>query len=357
MIRDLVRPELRDFTPYNPKVVPYKVKIDANESPFELPEKIRMKLADYFTKGPELNLYPDTNSNELRKVLASYWDIDYDGVIVGSGSDQLIQAITNVFVGKGDKVVCPEPTFDMYRFYTAIAGGIVIKIPLKEDKGFVYDINEFIETSNKENAKVVFLCSPNNPTGGLIPLGDIEKIAKALSKSIIVVDEAYAEFSRETAISLVKRYNNLIVLRTFSKAYGLAGIRCGYSLSSVEMADEINKVKIPFNISSLSQLVAKLVFEEREERNKEIEYIKLQRDYLMEELKKIKGIHPYPSEANFILLRVSDARKVCRLLLERGVLVRSFGSVPVLENFFRISIGNKEQNDIFLEELKSILSC
>lgn len=355
MIKDIIRSEFKDFIPYNANQVPYRVKLDANESPFELPMSVRKKLADIIMEGPALNLYPDTDSIELRKTLSSYWGVDMEGIVVGTGSDQLIQVLVNTFVGKGDKVICPTPSFSMYKLDTIIGGGTVVEILLKEESNFNYDVDEFISKTNSEAAKLLILCTPNNPTGNLLPLKEIEKVCSMCPNTVIVVDEAYAEFSGESAISLLPKFANLIVLRTFSKAYGLAGIRCGYSLSSREMATEINKVRPPYNISSLSQLVAKLVFEDREEIDKQIKYLIEQREYLSGELAKLNNVCVYPSGANYILVKLPDAKMVAKELEKRGVLVRSFGDAPVLGKYIRISVGNKEQNDILLEEFKSII--
>ena len=355
MINNLIRPEFKNFMPYTANQVAYRVKLDANESPFDLPMSVRRKLADIIMEGPGLNLYPDSDSIELRKTLSAYWGVDMEGIVVGTGSDQLIQVLVNTFVGKGDKVVCPVPSFGMYKIDTIIGGGTVVEVELKEENNFEYDINEFIDKATSEKAKLVILCTPNNPTGNLLSLKDIENICTNCPNSVIVVDEAYAEFAEEWAASLLPKFENLIVLRTLSKAYGLAGIRCGYSLSGKAMAEELNKVKPPYNISSLSQLVAKLVFEAREEIDSQIKYLTEQRAYLSGELEKLSGVRIYPSGANYILVKLSDANTVAKELERRGVLVRSYGD-PVLSSYIRITVGNKEQNDILLEELKSIIS-
>ncbi|ABN54081.1 MAG TPA: histidinol-phosphate transaminase [Hungateiclostridium thermocellum] len=356
MIKDLVRPELQKLVPYVSHQVPYRIKLDANESPFELPESIRKKLADYFLKGPGLNIYPDNESVELRKTIAKYWNVDADEVIVGTGSNQLIQLIITVFVGKGEKVLYPWPTFSMYKINTLIAGGEPVAFPLDKEKDFVLDTDKFIEAVKTENAKVVFLCNPNNPTGGLVPLEHIEKIVKECKSSIIVVDEAYAEFCPQSVIPLVKKYENLVVLRTFSKAYLLAGARCGYSISGIEIANEINKVRPTYNVSSLTQLIAKMVFEEQEEMQKMIRYLIEQRGELEKSLKKIKDVCIYPSHANYILVKVPEAEMISKELQKRGILIRSFPNDPVLYDCIRITVGTKEQNDIFLEEFSDIIN-
>lgn len=355
MIKELIRPEFRDFMPYNANQVPYRVKLDANESPFDLPMSVRKKLVDIIMQGPALNLYPDTESIELRKTLSAYWGVDMEGIVVGTGSDQLIQVLVNTFVANNDKVVFPVPSFGMYKIDTIIGGGISVEVVLKEENNFEYDIDEFISKTKSENAKMVILCNPNNPTGNLLSLKDIEKICSMCPNTVIVVDEAYAEFAEESTASLLPKFENLIILRTLSKAYGLAGIRCGYSLSGKALAEEISKVKPPYNISSLSQLVAKLVFEAREEIDSQIKYLIEQRLYLTKELEKIDNVSVYPSGANYILVKLPNAKKVANELETRGILIRSYGD-PVLSKYIRISVGNKEQNDILLEELRAIVN-
>lgn len=355
MIKDLVRPELQKLVPYVSHKIPYRIKLDANESPFELPESIRRKLADFFINGPGLNIYPDNESVELRETIAKYWNVDPNEIVAGTGSNQLIQLIITVFVGKGEKVVYPWPTFSIYKIDTLIAGGVPVSVPLDKDRDFIFDAGAFIDTVNKERAKVVFLCNPNNPIGCLISTPDIERIASECSNSIIVVDEAYAEFCTQSAIPLVKKYENLVVLRTFSKAYLLAGARCGYSISGLEIANEINKVRPTYNVSSLTQLIAKMVFEDKEEIQKQIKYLIDQRINLEHELKKIKGVYIYPSYANYILVRVNDADKIGKELEKRGILIRSFPNDPILDDCMRISVGTKEENEIFLEEFSNII--
>ncbi|NLL05522.1 MAG: histidinol-phosphate transaminase [Clostridiaceae bacterium] len=354
MINKLIRPELKGFMPYTTNQANYRVKLDANESPFDLPMSVRKKLADIIMEGPGLNLYPDTESIELRKTLSAHWGVDMEGIVVGTGSDQLIQVLINTFVGKGDRVVCPAPSFGMYKIDTIIGGGTAVEVELKEENNFEYEIEEFIQTAINEEAKLVILCTPNNPTGNLLSLRCIEKICINCPKTVIAVDEAYAEFADESAASLLPRFENLIVLRTLSKAYGLAGIRCGYSLSNKAMAEELSKVKPPYNISSLSQLVAQLVFEARGEIESQIKYLTEQRAYLSRELEKFDGVRIYPSGANYILVKLPNANEVAKELERRGILVRSY-SDPVLSKYIRISVGTKEQNDILLEELKSII--
>lgn len=354
MIEELIRPEIRSFTPYNANQQPYRIKLDANESPFNLPLAVREKLSEFIRNDPQLNLYPDTDSIQLRKTISEHWNVDADGIIVGTGSDQLIQVMTNVFIGVGDKVIYPVPSFSMYRDACLISGGTPVKYLLNPDERYEYSKETIIETYEKEQPKIIYICNPNNPTGNVMPISDVLEVIKYCRKSIVVVDEAYAEFCDNTVIPYVKEYENLLVLRTFSKAYGLAGIRCGYSISSKKLADAVNLARPPYNISSLSQYIAQLVLSDKGEINKNIEYLIEQREWMIGKLAKIKGVEVYQSYANFILVKVDNCNEVYNSLCEKGIFVRTFGQAPLLAGCLRINIGTNEQNTIFLDELSTI---
>jgi len=354
MLEELIRPEIRSFTPYNANQQPYRIKLDANESPFNLPLEVRQKLADFLLNDPQLNLYPDTDSIELRKLIAEQWGIAKEAIIVGTGSDQLIQVITNVFIGNEDKVLYPAPSFSMYRDSCLIAGGVAVKYLLDPIDKYEYSKEVICDAYENEHPKIIYICNPNNPTGNLMPVTEILEVVRYCQKSIVIVDEAYADFCDTTVIPYVEEYQNLLVLKTFSKAYGLAGIRCGYSISSKNLANAINLARPPYNISSLSQLAAQLVLLEKTEILKNISFLVEQREWMAQQLSKIKGVEVYNSSANFILVKVDNCKEVNKKLCEKGIFVRSFGLAPLLEDCMRISIGTHEQNAIFLDELFSI---
>ncbi len=354
MIEELIRPEIRAFTPYNANQQPYKIKLDANESPFNLSLSVREKLSEFIKNDPQLNLYPDTDSIQLRKALAEHWDVDEEGIVVGTGSDQLIQVLSSVFVGVEDKVVYPVPSFSMYRDACIIAGGTPVKYVLDPNNKFEYSKETIIAAYEKEQPKIIYICNPNNPTGNIMPNEDILEVVRYCRNSIVVVDEAYAEFCDTTVIPYIKNYENLLVMRTFSKAYGLAGIRCGYSISCKNLANAINLARPPYNISSVSQYTAQLVLSDKEEINKNISYLVEQREWMSEKLAKIKGIEVFKSYANFILVKLDNCNEVYKKLCEKGMFVRAFGQAPLLAGCLRISIGTNEQNTIFLDELATI---
>lgn len=354
MIEDLIRPEIRSFTPYNANQQPYKIKLDANESPFNMPLEARKKLSEFILNNPELNLYPDTDSMQLRKALAEHWNVDFEQIIAGTGSDQLIQVIANVFVGPGDKVLYPAPSFGMYKDSCLIAGGTPVSYLLDPANGYEYSKEAIIEAYDREKPKIIYICNPNNPTGNLMAGEDVADVVMYCKNSVVIVDEAYAEFCQTTVIPYVDEYENLLVLRTFSKAYGLAGIRCGYSVAGTSLTKAVNLVKPPYNISSLSQYTALLVLSEKGQIYKNVELLMAEREWLAGKMKEIKGLKVYASSANFILVRVENCGEVYRELCEKGIFVRAFGQAPLLKDCLRISIGTHGQNAILLDELSSI---
>lgn len=354
MIEKLIRPEIRSFTPYNANQQPCRIKLDANESPFNMPYKARKELAEFIVNNPGLNLYPDTDATLLRQVIGAHWGADSEEIIVGTGSDQLIQLIASVFVGPGDKVLYPVPSFGMYRDSCIIAGGTPVKYILDPDTDYDYSKENIIEAYEKEKPKLIYICTPNNPTGNVMEKDEILEVARHCVNSVIVVDEAYAEFSGSTVIPCVKEFQNLLVLRTFSKAYGLAGIRCGYSVSGPKLAKAVNLARPPYNISSLSQLAGRLVLDNKAEIEENIGTLKKERRWLEAALSGINGIKVFHSSANFILIKVKNSRQVYAELCERGILVRAFGTSPYLEDCLRVSIGTHEQNSGLLDELSAI---
>lgn len=352
-MKEYLREDLRGIKPYKPSESNYSIKMDANESPYQIPLEIRAILASELLNGNDFHLYPDSNSDVLRESLANYLKVDKDNLMIGVGSDELIQIITNAFVESGDTVLCPAPSFSMYGIYTQIAGGIPEEFKLGEN--FQYNMDEIKNAVIKYRPKMLHLCSPNNPTGNTIPIADILSIARTFD-GIVVVDEAYFEFSGESAIKYINDYPNLIILRTFSKAMGMAGLRVGYLICNKGLLDQIYKVKPPYNVNSFSQRAAALVLEHAEVRNSRVQEIINSRNWLFRALEGLRGVEPYPSKANFILMKVNNATAVYKGLLEKGILVRHYNGHPILNDHIRVTIGSMEDNRIFLHSLAEILS-
>ena len=355
-----VRKDLREYIPYNATAKPAKIILDANESPWNLPEEVRQDMLDWFTYEEDLNRYPDTDCIELREAIATMWNCDLtkENIVCGVGSDQLIDYITKAILSPGDAVVTTTPSFSMYGLTAKLNHGHVAAFPLEAGTEFRldHDADAFIAFAKENNAKLAFLCTPNNPTGQTIQKPTLMKIVKALDCPV-VVDEAYGEFThhgmqsipnkienviydRPTMIPWVNEYPNVIVLRTFSKAYGLAGARIGYSVSHVELAKALNIVRAPYNVPTVSQKLALSVLRHRVVYERRLSYIRS----MEQELAAIDGIRVYESEANFVYfeteMNVSDALEAA------GIRVRVFQRGE--KEKIRLSYGTEEQKQAVL---------
>jgi len=346
MLENLLRNSIKTLIPYTPKEYSNVIRLDANENNYGS-RLLNQKLAKALMEV-NINQYPDTDCTQLRGMLAKELMVSEEELLVGCGSDQLIVMLLNAFIDKGDKIATLSPTFTMYKISNQIAGGETVEIPLKQD--FQFDYYAFIKGIKKENPKLVFITNPNNPTGGVIPREQIIKIIEH-SNAIVVVDEAYYEFYKESVIDLTSYYSNLVVLRTLSKAYGLAGARIGYSVASKELTGLIKRVKPPYNVSSLDQAAARVCLDNKPLFEGIIEEILLQRERLAKELTKLEGLKVYESFGNFLLVRYQKAMELYNYLLEKGIVVRYFGGGGALEGCLRISIGTAEENTILLEVL------
>ena len=352
MISKYIRKDLLNFKPYHAPLKEYSIKVDANENPYKHSKKVISEMMEWLENKENLIRYPDTDANSLKERIAKIYNIGKENIICGVGSDQLIELVIKLFVEPGDKVLVPNPSFAMYGISTILNHGEVVEYELKED--FTYSVNKLINLYNKENPKIIFLCTPNNPTGTIIEKEEIKELLKTV-KCPVVIDEAYAEFVKDSMIDEIKEYNNIIILRTFSKAFGLASLRVGYAISCEDMINALNLCKPPYNLSAASQKMAELVLDNIDYYNKEVEAIKINRESMYKKLKDIKIIDVvYPSQANFILVKSSRADRIVKYLEDRKILVRGFGGEGRLKNCIRITIGTEEENTNIIRELKSI---
>jgi len=357
-IEKFIRQDLLDFGGYaaskSPEILKSGIKgslegiikLDANENPYGCSVKVNRALADY--QG--INIYPDSGQKELRKQLQEYTGVAAEHIVASAGSDQLIDLILRLFINPGDEVINCVPTFAMFQFFVKLNWGTVVEV--SRDEEFHVNIAA-IKAAITNKTKLILLATPNNPTGTITPREDVLEIIE--TGLPVVIDEAYFEFSGETAAPLVGNYKNLMVLRTFSKWAGLAGLRIGYGMFPQKIAEYLLRIKEPYSVN-VAALVA--VTETLKDTNVLMDRVKTvndERERLYCMLKEIKWIKPYPSKANFILCSVlkGRAKELQQKLEERGVLVRFFDQ-PFLRDSIRISIGKPEENDILIEILKEL---
>jgi len=343
-----VKPAVRAISAYTLGEYEYEVKINQNENPYDVPRELKREILD-FALERSWSRYPPFDPAGLRERLAEYTGWRADGILVGNGSNEIIQALFEVFVEEGDRIVLPSPTFTVYRLVGTVLGADMVEVPLKSDYTFDCDA---LEGAFLDGGKVLVLCSPNNPTGTLFPL---ERLEAVLGKTDcpVVVDEAYFEFSKETAAGLLGRYDNLVILRTFSKAFSLAGLRVGYGLMDPVLAGEVAKAKLPYNLDFFSMAAAEKLLERRDVLAPVIDEIVRERDLMISAMNEIEGVRAYPSRANFILFETPyEPRDVFRRLLGDGLLVRDVSSYPMLGRALRVSVSTPDDNRRFLESLR-----
>ncbi len=344
-----LRDRFKELTPYHSDFLTEGVILNSNESPYAPPAELTEYLAEE-VKKLHLNRYPDTDSTKLAESIAKAYGVKLENVICGVGSDELIDVLLASTINEDDKVLMPYPSFSMYGQYTLLNSGYALKCNLNSEFG--YDVEKYKELVKEYAPKIAFICNPNNPTGCVMQKSDIEDIV-AISKGIVIVDEAYMDFATNEAelsvIDLINKYDNLVVLRTFSKAYALAGSRVGYAIAGKEIIDLISSVKSPYDLNMFSQLAATWNMEHKELFKENARRIISERAALNDGLVKL-GFKTYPSEANFIWLEMDD--KYFDLLKERKIYIRR---MSVYDKFYyRITVGTPEENAALLSALEEL---
>ena len=345
-----IKPAVRDLRPYTLKHFKAPVKINQNENPFDMPEAVKRAVRQAVSETAWCR-YPDFVPTSLISRLADFSGWKSAGVLVGNGSNELIEALMVVMVERGKRVVFPQPTFTLYGMFARILGGECREVPLGPDLEF--DGPRLAREARE--ADLTILCSPNNPTGGVLDHGDLERILRQAG-GLVVVDEAYHEFSRQSVAPLLERFENLVVLRTFSKAMSMAALRVGYLLGRPELVEQVAKAKLPYNLNVFSMAAASAALEHFDLLRPQIERVIAERDRLWEGLSRIPGVEPFPSRANFMVFRLAaDPGTVFRALYAEGILVRDVSGYPMLGQFLRVSVGLPRENDRFLESLSRIM--
>ncbi|MDY5679478.1 MAG: histidinol-phosphate transaminase [Candidatus Methanomethylophilaceae archaeon] len=346
LTKDIMRETTRDFEVYyNPKLNG-EIRLDTNTNVLGSNPAAAKYLAE---NSWDLNGYPNTYSNGLREALGELYGLDKDNFIAGNGSDEMLDVTFKTFTNWGDNSVVPVPSYTLYDYFVQMNGGKAHEVDLTED--FQLDVDEIV----KQDAKVAIMPSPNNPTGNCFRQKDIEEILSKFN-GIVVVDEAYAEYADDAMIRRVDEFDNLVVLRTFSKAYAMAALRVGYAAANKKLADMMMRVKIPYSLNMVSEGAAIAAVKDQDFIRRSVEMVREQRPKLDAGLRKL-GFETFPSDSNFILARAPiDHKVLVQGLTERGVLIRDFGAKRRTENCVRTTVGTAELNAILLEKAEEVIS-
>jgi len=340
-IENLIRPNIKALKPYSSARDEYSgnasIYLDANENPYNAP----------------FNRYPDPLQQELKAVVSEIKEVDAKHIFLGNGSDEAIDLLFRAFCEpQQDNIVSISPSYGMYQVCAEINNIPIKKVTLEND----FSLNpEKVLAACDEHTKLIFLCSPNNPSGNLL---DSKAIAEILNKfsGIVVIDEAYIDFSPIASwLPNLNDYPNLVILQTFSKAWGMAGIRLGMAFASEEIIEVLNKIKYPYNLNILTQQIALELLADTENMKGWVDILLSERLTMEAALKTIKGVqHIYPSDANFLLVKINNAKNIYNSLVEKGTIVRDRSKVELCSDCLRITIGTPEENAALIEQLKAL---
>lgn len=349
-MKNVVKSAVRELRAYSLSPHRASVKLNQNENPWDAPEPIKDEVLRRFA-ARKWSRYPDFIPAGLHERLAEFAQWKPDGIIAGNGSNELIQALLMVTIGAGKTVLISEPTFALYRQVATVLGGKVLSVPLTE--GLQYDGAALQQLVEEKQPDVTIICSPNNPTGCVIDDDQLRSLLGA-SRGLVVIDEAYHEFAEHSVVPLLTEYENLIVLRTFSKAMAFAALRVGYLLAAPDLAVEIRKAVLPYNLNAFSQIAAEVAVENYEsELRPRIMRIIAERERLFAGLDELEGLGPVASRGNFMVVKSAiDPKKIFADLLARDILVRDVSGYPMLRDYFRVCVGTPEENDYLLEKIR-----
>lgn len=350
----LVKPAVKAQPAYTLEAPVARIKINQNESPYDFPAELKREVLERVARMP-WHRYPEFVPQSLLARLAAHYGWSAEGALAGNGSNELIQATLAVTLDAGDVVVAPSPTFSLYRLMTNVLGGQYVPVPFGPE--FTLDADALVETAVAQRAKVVVVNSPNNPTGTAAPEALVPRLLEA-TEAMILCDEAYQEFGGPSWIPRLRESSRVVVLRTFSKAMGLAGLRFGVGLAHPEVARQIAKAKLPYNVNLVTLAAAEVVLDQPARCQAIVDEIVATRNRFVQGLAGVSGLTPYPTAANFVLMKVRamPARQLFRRLFdEYGILVRDVSGSADLHDCLRISIGTPQEMDETLAALKEIL--
>lgn len=350
-LKRLIQDNVRSLKPYQVENIDCEIKLHANENPFP-PSK---ELLDLFTasiQNMQLNRYPDPDSQNLKGSIAKRLNTETDRLVIGNGSDEIILLLLQIFCKAGDTITSPDPTFAMYNIISQGLGVKSVNMPL--DDHWDFNANELLKLAEENRSRIIFLSYPNNPTGNCFSENQVCKVIESF-KGIVVVDEAYYDFSHKSFVSQIEKHNNLVILRTLSKI-GLAGLRVGFAIADPLIIDQINKVRLPYNSNTVSQTLAEHLMTYFGPVQKQIDSILGERHRLINELKKMHSITVFPSDSNFFLFRTDQpADEMFQYLIDNGILIRNLSSHPKLNNCLRVTVGTKDENDRFLSKMADFI--
>ncbi|MBI5627012.1 MAG: histidinol-phosphate transaminase [Nitrosomonadales bacterium] len=354
----LLRQEVLDLHAYHVPDSSGYIKLDAMENPYLLPPALRGEIAEAVASAA-INRYPDPGAASLKEKIRSLTGLPQGmDVLLGNGSDELIQLLAMAVNKPGATLLSVEPSFVMYRMIATFTGMRYTGVPLVTNSGteiFSLDLPVTLAAIKRDQPALVFLAYPNNPTGNLFPADAVAQIIEA-SPGLVVVDEAYYAFASNSFIPQLARYPNLLVMRTFSKL-GMAGLRLGFLAGSTAWLEQLEKLRLPYNVGVLPQLVAGKLLEHHEVLLRQAEQIKLDRTKLYSQLGEIAAVRVYPSEANFLLFRVANATAVFEGLKQRGVLIKNLsGGHPMLNDCLRVTVGMHAENEKFMAALRETIT-
>jgi histidinol-phosphate aminotransferase len=344
------RDVIRAMTAYTLELRTAELKLNQNESPYDLPRKLKEQVLGRMLERP-WNIYPDFESMALREALASAYGLSSANVLVGNGSNELLAAAIATYVGPGTPVIFPKPTFALYEKLVVVAGGT--PVPIEHDPaGGLLPLDAMLEAIAGHEQAVVIVCSPNNPTGSVLPPGGLERLLD--TGAAVLFDRAYGDFALDTFPPL---RDNLVTFSTFSKAWGLAALRLGWLASTVENCREVRKVKLPYSLNVISEETAVVALQHPEYRDRNVDATVRERARVSRSLAAISGIVAFPSAANFVAFRIEgkSSKDVFETLCSAGILIRDVSSNVRLANCLRVSIGDPEQNDRFLAAIREIM--
>ncbi|MBI3540873.1 MAG: histidinol-phosphate transaminase [Deltaproteobacteria bacterium] len=350
-MKNLIRKEVQQIKGYHLTRYACQVKLNQNESPYDLPPALKEKALARL-KDLSWNRYPTPHGEVLCKLIAEREGLSEESVLVSGGSNILIQAIVAASSIRG-KILTVTPSFSLYELEGVLFNNRVVCVPLKKDD-FSFPRDVFLKRLKKEKPNIVFLANPNAPTGNLFSEEDLLAVLET-AKGLVVVDEAYYPFSQFTLSAHLKKYPHLVLLRTLSKAFSLGGVRLGYLLADPKIASEIQKIILPFSVGVLSQAVGETVLEDSSYVAPLVQKIILEREKLFAALKRLSGLKVYPSQTNFILFQSPQSKEIFEGLLEAGILIRDV-STKNLPKALRVTVGTPEENGQFLRAMQGLVS-